>query len=268
MIEFIKDNISWLKDIFTLLFTGTATILTVLTYRRARATILQPKRTEVIKLQTQILTDFLAIILENNNSIDNCLDYTKIFIYNIDLALREFSLADIVKLDNKHQEYLENVGGYIQFSETNPEDYFYVKGDIESYYQIFPEKSGNPPAIADNIIISKIVLTNKHFNFFEKLKALNTNPFLPKDIQEVANQIGNNIKVNLHCNLRVIIQKLIQEITTSYNDDSSDKYELFSEEFRYKSLYQVFELERNKHDKDFELLTTRIRKHLMIDEKW
>ena len=59
MIEYLKNNISWLKDLFTLIFAGTGTIVAILTYRRARATVLQPKRTEVTKVQTQILIDFL-----------------------------------------------------------------------------------------------------------------------------------------------------------------------------------------------------------------
>ncbi|MCW3789833.1 hypothetical protein [Plebeiibacterium sediminum] len=68
MIDYIKENINWLKDLFTLIFAGTGTVVAILTYRRARATILQPIRTEVIKKQSEILTKLLQVIRENNLS--------------------------------------------------------------------------------------------------------------------------------------------------------------------------------------------------------
>ena len=59
MMDYIKDNINWLKDLFTLIFAGTMTVVAILTYRRARATILQPIRTEVIKKQSEILSSLI-----------------------------------------------------------------------------------------------------------------------------------------------------------------------------------------------------------------
>lgn len=79
IIAYLKENSSWIRDIGTLILTGTATVLAILTYRRAKATILQPKRTEVIKIQSQVLVDFLKSISENGNNIDSSLDYMGVF---------------------------------------------------------------------------------------------------------------------------------------------------------------------------------------------
>jgi hypothetical protein len=61
IIELIKNNITWLKDFATILFTATGTIVAILTYRRARATVLQPIRNEVIKKQSEILVELLYV---------------------------------------------------------------------------------------------------------------------------------------------------------------------------------------------------------------
>ena len=54
MLEFLKSNISWIKDVFVVVLTSVATVIAILTYLRAKETILQPVRTEVIKRQTEI----------------------------------------------------------------------------------------------------------------------------------------------------------------------------------------------------------------------
>ncbi|WP_133257241.1 hypothetical protein [Hymenobacter edaphi] len=104
-LDVIKENSGWIKDITTVIFTGTATVLALLTYKRAKATVLQPKRTEVTKKQTKILSDFLTVIAENNNSIDSALDYVNLLNYNVDLVLREYGLLEIPADSEKYQEY-------------------------------------------------------------------------------------------------------------------------------------------------------------------
>lgn len=52
LIDGIKVHIGWIKDLVTSALAIAATIIAILTYRRARATILQPIRTEVIKKQS------------------------------------------------------------------------------------------------------------------------------------------------------------------------------------------------------------------------
>ena len=60
--EFVKNNISWIKDILWVLFTLIATIIAILTYKRAKSSILQPIRTETIKKQSVWLEDILKFI--------------------------------------------------------------------------------------------------------------------------------------------------------------------------------------------------------------
>ncbi|MCR6642111.1 MAG: hypothetical protein NVV82_24780 [Sporocytophaga sp.] len=102
MIDYIKENISWLKELFTLLFVGTGTLVEILTYRRARATILQPIRTEVIKKQSELLSKLLQTLSDNNQSFKVGLDYVNLVQINVMLTLRDFGFVF-----KEHKEFLE-----------------------------------------------------------------------------------------------------------------------------------------------------------------
>ena len=49
ILQFIKNNIAWVQSFLSIIFTFVATVVSILTYKRAKATVLQPIRNEVIK---------------------------------------------------------------------------------------------------------------------------------------------------------------------------------------------------------------------------
>jgi len=104
MIEYIKENIGWLKDVFTLLFAGTGTIVAILTYRRARATVLQPIRTEVIKKQSETLSRFIQIIKNYNYSFEEGLDYINLVQTNVIMTLTDYGFVF-----KEHKELSEKI---------------------------------------------------------------------------------------------------------------------------------------------------------------
>ena len=89
MIEFLKANISWIKDVGALITSVFAIVIAFLTYRRARATILAPIRTEVTKQQAAISTQLLKAI----QSIDGKLDYQELVRLNTLRALLDFGFV-------------------------------------------------------------------------------------------------------------------------------------------------------------------------------
>lgn len=273
IIEFLKNNSSWLKDISTIVFTATGTLVAILSYRRAKSSIFQPKRTEAAKIQTEILTDFLTSFTTDGNSLDRAIDYLNIYKYNVDIALRDYNLADIEKISEKYAEYEQNIAGWFQFLENDIYNFILVEGSIKEYDQLIFEpnnrerqKHYEKKAKEGVFEIHRIFYTKKYHQFHKKLRDLTNNPFLPSEIQKVANQIGDNMTVNLHHKLKTLLSKLIEETYTAYNDKESDQYEVITETFKYQTLWRIFEKERNQHDKDYELLKKKIREHLRIDE--
>lgn len=112
MIDFIKENINWIKDFATLIFVGTATVIGVLTYLRARATILQPIRTEVIKKQSELLSRLLKFLKEKNQSFETGIDYVNVVQVNVLKTLKDYGF--IFKEQDQIFEKLEKeVVGWI-----------------------------------------------------------------------------------------------------------------------------------------------------------
>lgn len=270
--DYIKNNSEWIKDISTVLFTATGTIIAILSYRKARSSIFQPKRVEVTKIQTNILVEFLTEFTVYGNSFDNSVDYPKLLKYNIDLVLRDYDLA--TDIGPKHRRYIDmnqNISGWYSYS-INNNDVNFVKGRLSEYdYLYFNENfiTNNIQKIKErNINIDRMFVTQKHLHFVQKLRDLSKNPFLPKEIKEVANQIEKNLTINIDKILKDIIEDQIIEIYTSYEDTTNFNYENITMKLKYSVIDNLFNIRRIKHEEDYDSLVEKIRVHLLIDKKW
>jgi hypothetical protein len=275
IVEFVRVNSQLIKDMFTIIFTGTGTVLALLTYRRARATVLQPKRTEVIKRQTDALSNFLSLISKNHNSIGSSLDYVSLFNYNVDLILRDYGFIEIDKESTSYQEYNSNIAGWIQFLDNDVHNYIFVKGSIKDYDQLYFEandrkrqKTYNTRAIEGQVNVHRIFYTHKHIEFYEGLRDFVNNPFLPNEIHTVANSLAGDIYMNIHSYLKAILKKLIEEYSKALIDKDYPYKIILAPEYRHQELYRVFEKERKKHRAHYDELKNKIREHLMVDGKW
>lgn len=169
---FLQNNSSWIKDIFTIIFAATGTWIAILSYKRAKSTIFQPKRTEVAKIQTTILSDFLALFTSDGNSIDRAVDYSNIYKYNVDMALRDYDLADIDKISEKYVEYEQNIDGWFQFLENDIYDFIMVEGNIADYDNLIFDKNNKERqklykerAEKGDVTIHRIFYTKNIINF-------------------------------------------------------------------------------------------------------
>ena len=60
ILQFIKNNIARVQSFLSIIFTFVATVVSILTYKRAKATVLQPIRNDVIK-KSRDITRFIKI---------------------------------------------------------------------------------------------------------------------------------------------------------------------------------------------------------------
>jgi len=265
MLAFIKDNINWIKDIAMLIFAGTATIIGVLTYRKARATLLQPIRSEAIKKQSELLTRFLQFLKENNQSFENGIDYVKVVQINVLCALRDYGFI-FKEQEDLFKQLNKEIVGWVPCGSSN------VLRDIEI---IGTFKSDAKESKTDNlgkekyenlknrkIDIDKIYQTNTLVDFMKKLSNFSNDPFMPKSIQKTLGELINAVNYNLTGVLKSEIEKFMLEFGEEYFKNGT------APKFDPVGVYNEFNHTRIHHSASVLKLRNEIRKYLLIDEPW
>lgn len=269
IIVYIKQNISWIKDLFTLIFIGIATVISILAYWRARATILQPIRNEVIKKQSRLLTELLDYLSKERSSIDEGIDYVGVASTSAFLTLRDYGF-----IFKNHKEILEKINkieaGWLYCGESkilkdvevigmfNEEDK--REQSLKEVHHTGKEKFEN--AKKGIIEIDKIYLTKKHKDFFEKIVEYADNPFLPKKIQGHIKKIVSDVQINLTVHLKIVLTKFMKEFCEIYFAGENNP------NVSPIGVYNKFNHHRIHHKEDLKELKFEIRKYLRIDEDW
>lgn len=268
MIEFIKDNIGWIKDLVMLFFAGTGTVLAIFTYRRARATILQPIRNEVIKKQSELLSEVLNLC-HPPSRIDTGFDYVKLVEANVLLHLRDYGF--VFRNQSELFEFLnKDITGWIPCGETR------VLPDVE----VISAFSAKKPSVSSDgetnvagkrkyeeakkgiIVIDKIHLTISHTNYVEKLSLLSNNPFMPAAIQTVLSQIIYDVNTNLKEVLKEELKSFLRDFFLKSSEGNG--YPIFDS----KGVYNEFNHRRIHHREAISRLLKETRSYLRIDESW
>lgn len=266
MIEFLRENINWLKDLFTLIFAGTGTIVAILTYRRARATILQPIRTEVIKKQSEILTKLLQVIRDNNLSFDFGLDYVNLVHINVLLTLRDYGFI-FKEQEEIFNQIQKDSCGWTPCGKSNVLRDVEVIGTFKEQDKQLPKSNDlGAERFADlkkgKIDIEKIYLTKLHSDFKRQISEVNNDPFMPSNIQNTFTELFNDIDNNLRIILKSELECFMIDFSKQYFEKGN------APKFNPIGVYNSFNHSRVHHRQTLVKLNVEIRKYLRIDEKW
>ena len=267
IINFIKNNISWIKDIFTLLFILIATIISILAYRRARATVLEPIRNEVIKKQSKILGELLSFLSKYGDDIENGVDYISLVTINTVLSLKElgFVFSNEGEISKNIKDHIE---GWIPCGKSKILRDVEIVGifskdeekDKQDMKRLRRERYEN--AKKGIIEIDKIYLTVEYRKFMKNWGEFTDNPFLPSNVKIVLEKICYEITTNLTVNLKNVLENFIKDYCNKYfiGEDVS--------KFSPIGVYNEFNHNRIHHRLNVIILKNEIRKYLRIDEKW
>lgn len=267
MLDFIKDNIGWIKDFALLFFAGTGTIIAILAYRRARLTLLQPIRNEVIKKQSGLLSEILSIC-QPTNKIDEGVDYLKLVQANVLLHLKDYGF--IFKEQNELLDVLnQDISGWLPCgeSQTLVDVEIISSFDSEETNKIDEEavdlgKKRYEEAKKGNVQIDKIYMTKKHSDFMNELGLMSKNPFMPQAIQETLGQLISDINKNLSINLKNTLKQFITEYFKILSENKSYP------KFEPIGVYNDFNHQRIHHRQTIDKLVKETRKYLMVDDSW
>ncbi|MBN4075115.1 MAG: hypothetical protein COA71_01095 [SAR86 cluster bacterium] len=263
MIEIISENIGKIKDGFTILFMLTGTVLAILTYRRARHTVLQPIRNEVIKKQSELLSDLLSMC-QPGSKFESSVDYVNLVRVNLYLQLKEFGY-----LFNEHKKKIEMISNAV--SGWTPVGESLTLRDVEvvgAFKKEEQEKDSSyskykyDQAQIGNIIIDKVFLTKEHSIFINKVEILANDPFIPKSIQLSLQAL----LIDINNNLRDILPEVLIEFIHEFIDKSKsgDGYPSFES----AGIYNNFNHVRIHHREQIHKVMMEIRGYLKIDETW
>lgn len=265
MIEFLKSNISFVKDLSTILFAGTATIVAVLTYRRAKSTILQPIRSEAIKKQSELLVSFLAELKQNNNSIENWLNYLSLVELNVIHTLKDFGF---VFSDDKNTitKAIENTASWIPCGSSNQ----LLDVEIVSTFADKPKskekldvgKQRYENLKLGKIEIDKIYLTKEALRVLNTLSDFSNDPFMPKSVSEDISTLLKDININLTDILKEELETFMLGFAKSFFENNE------APKFNHVGVYNSFNHNRRHHRIIVDGIRGSIRKTLLIDEPW
>ncbi len=260
------DNVTIIKDLCTTAFAGVAIYLAILTYNRAKATILQPVRTEVIKKQSGILSDLLAAIAQDEII---SFDYVDIVSVNACSILLRYGFY-FSNQEELEKEVAAKSFGVVHCGEDNILRHFTLYQPFDSEQTAQERKKENFEQRKQEyekakkegvIVVDTIIITPKHAQFLNKLRDFKANPFMPSNIQEKLKDLFHEININL----KVHLKQTLEEFTAEFfkRDASSD-----SLSFSSLGLWNDFNHRRFPHREQFDEIKKAIREHLRIDERW
>lgn len=218
MLDLVKNNISWIKDVLWVIFTLVATVIAVLTYKRAKSTILQPIRSETIKKQAALLEDLLTFIKGD-------VDYSELLEINVLCVLMEYGF--IFKDQSGLCEDLKQRSAGLLI--TNPKKQL----DFLEVIQPFEEQSAEEQpksskekcekALKEGVVEVEVVHISKKFmNYNLRLDDFINNPFLPKRFQNILLSLKRDMSYNSSVALKNTLEEFLKQYISRYKKGQKD----------------------------------------------
>ncbi|MDP8211537.1 MAG: hypothetical protein RAO94_05630 [Candidatus Stygibacter australis] len=264
LINFLMHYIEWLKEYASIIFAVTATIISILTYRRAKATILQPLRSETIKKQSILFSELIGFLSAKNHDIHDRLDYINIIRISIFKLLEDLGFRSD-EFDKFEDKFRNECASWIWVGKSNiMRDVKLVETfenttdvDCKDFVKIrFSEFEKG------NYDIERIFLTKKHHQFIEKMAEFADNPFIPKKISDIFVELFADIQLNLTIHMKRELAEFLNEFRVHYIANGK------IEALNIDGIYNKFNRSCMNHRTYWERINSEIRKLLLIDSNW
>lgn len=269
MWTWVTNNITTIKDILWIVFTLAATIVAILTYRRARHTLLQPLRTEVIKRQTDLLIELLDFLYNGNLDLHFKIDYIGLITHNTLILMDDYGF---VFKDTNREEIKNQFSGVLIlkksgsissielpsiFTKNNSSKNVEKEKIDESKDKYFSAKHGN-------VDLEILRLTQSFVGFKSELKRFIDNPFMPTDIKKLLLKLNEDIEYNLKIVMKETLEDFIVQLCTTEHDFYNDN----SLNIHLEAIYNNFQRKSIHHQTVIDSIRETTREYLKIDQKW
>ena len=263
--DIVKDNLSYIKDILWIVFTFVATAITVLTYRKARFTLLQPLRTEVVKRQTELLVELLDFLDDDKPSFQITIDYIGIIECNIYRLLKHYGF--ILSGESQDRAVNDNIAGAIILKSSGRISSFQLPTAIDDLGNLpAQDNSKNDYELAKQGIVDLEILhlTKRHTECMDKLHGFMVNPFMPQEIQSYLEKLRKDISENLGGPMKYELEQFVKELFDKYQKKPVE----MSLPIDPTAVYNRFQRKSKKGSSYITSIRHITRKYLMIDKKW
>lgn len=254
--DFIKNNISWIKDILWIIFTLVATIVAVLTYKRAKSSVLQPIRTETIKKQSVLLEEVLKFIKDD-------VDYYELLELNVLSFLVDYGFVLKNQKELKENIKMRRCGqrivtqkkqlDFVEVLEPFTKDL--TEKEINDYHKEKFDKAKN-----GKIEIEMIYISKKFKEYNDTLNNFIENPFLPTKFKKILLKMKCNIDFNASVNIKKVLEDFFKEYFKRYKNGETN--------FNMPGIYNTYNHILLNNKEHIEVLYKEIRDYLFIDYEW
>lgn len=246
-------TINNLKDVFNILFFIIMATVSILSYLKARKTILQPMRNEVFKQQLKIFSEIMEVFNGKSESdLRRFFGISKLFDANVALMLDKYLISELGYKPTGKRPYNQEVcPGSIMTQD-------FIDKNIQSTEYNFESNKTENNINWDNYKHGEIKVPDKTWKALSRIDKLIKSPLLPKKcINELV-----SIKKLVHQNIF-----LVGKILSSVSKELPKKYKN-KEDFLNLETIWIW----NKYNREFENLeepaeelASYLREYLQVD---
>jgi hypothetical protein len=257
--------VSIIKDIVNIIFFIVTAIIGILTYSKAKKTILQPIKTEVFKIQLKVFTEIMELFNGKSE-----LELREFFCIEKTLMVNTIKLLDnYANLFFDYKPDVEKRPYNIKDCQTSiiANDYIekYCELDDDPIAEDNKKEINNKPDamtrafIWSNQKVGILSIPNEFNNANKKIEAIMKSPVLPKDCVELLKEILEAVMKNIYL-IMDILDDVRNEIPDKYpNLDLLQRSRLSWIHNRYNDKIESLSPLTNK-------LTDYLRNYLLVDD--
>lgn len=273
MWDWYVTNSTLIKDTFWIIFTLVTTITAVLTYRRARKTLLQPLRSEVVKRQTDILVQLIGFLGEDVGALFSRIDYVGIIhsnIYMFSQACGFFTEQRNTSDDEFNAQMQAAIGGYLIVKPNKELESLQIvtpfgKTEKVSEREIERIRQDRRVLYKNGVFDNEyLLLTRKFQEFMHELNLYIENPFMPEKIVKLLRELETDIFKNIRNPLQEEVQGFMSEMCLKMSELTENR----PIEFNPIGVMNNFTLRSKSHQDLLKRVRKYIREYLLVDKEW
>lgn len=255
-----SDTISTIKDIFNIVFFIVIIIITILSYLKAKKTLLQPLRTEVFKEQLKVLSSILAKFNGKSEiELRKEADFDKFFTVNtVRLFDNYASLFFDIKLKEDNRPY-----NLKDCPEAIIREEFLISADEPYKREPLSNENDIPDprtkaAIWNKYKLPQISFPKNTINYRNEIEKMMESPLIPRKLLELLEDYKKTLNDNFFT-IEKVLENVAQELPDKYKNFETMKKATYS--WVYNKYNKEFKSLKEPADK----ITEYLRQYYSVD---